>query len=99
MIGRFTKARQRRYIKLMIVWSIGMLLVVPLGMMIFPYLIDMPFERYGSSPLELFKQGGVFSILIIWIFGAIAALIAHILNPLGKRELPASREKSEENKI
>ena len=97
MIGRFTKPRQRRYIKQMIVWTAGLFLVVPLGMIVFPYLIDMPFERYGSSPLELLRQGGAYILLLLWLSGVIAALIAHILNPLGKDELPSSQKNSKKD--
>jgi len=87
MIGRFTKERQRKFIFQMIVWSVGLFLIVPTAMIVFPYIIDMPFEKWGSSPLELFKGGGAFvGIGIIWFMGVAASLLAHILNPLKEKE-------------
>lgn len=86
MIGRFTKARQRRWRKHMLVWSIGMFLFVPLAMLIFPYVSGMSYSRYSSSFLELLKNGGAYIILLIWLLGVIASLLTHILNPLNSHE-------------
>jgi len=70
----------------MIVWSVGIFILVPIAMIVFPYIIDMPFEKWGSSPLELFKNGGAYIIGFIWFLGVAASLLAHILNPLKNKE-------------
>ena len=96
MIGRFTKARQCRWRKHMLVWSIGMLIIVPLAMIIFPYMSGMSYSRYSSSFLELLENGGAYIILLIWLLGVIASLLTHIFNPFNDQERPAQGETSEE---
>lgn len=84
MLFRFTKARQKLYIKQMIVWTAGIFIIVPLGMMLMFYSINMPPDKYGISVLEMFKQGGGVLLIAIWFIGAFAAFIAHVFNPIHK---------------
>jgi len=97
MFLRFTKGRRRKFLAQMIVWSVGMLVVVPFCMIVFPYLIDMPFDRYGSSPLDMFKQGGAKLIVTIWLIGFLAAFLGHLLNPLRKDEIQLIEKKKQDS--
>ena len=88
MIGNFTAKRRRMFLWQMLVWTLGMFIVVPMAMVGFPYLIGMPWEEYGESPLDLFQLGGILVLSLFWLVGAVAVSLAHLLNPL----TPADRE-------
>ncbi len=82
----------------MIVWSIGMFILVPLAMIMLPYLIGMSFSAYSSSLFELFfHEGGLCAILFIWTLGALASFLAHVFNPFCEDELPPLETMQENN--
>ncbi len=90
MFLRFSKQRQKKYFRQLAVWSVGMFVIVPLAIFIFPYLIDMPYESYSSSFSDLLYQGGVVVFLILWSLGAFASFLMQCLN------LPTEEEKQDQ---
>jgi hypothetical protein len=81
MIGNFTNRRKRMFMWQMFVWTLGVFIVIPAASLIFPYLIDMPLEKYGVTPGEMLP-GLVIFISILWFVGVLSAFLAHLLNPL-----------------
>ena len=87
MFVRFTRARRRRFLRQMIVWTVCLYFIVPIGMTIFPYMIKMPPEEYGVSAWSLLTMGfRHLFVTILWFIGAMGGLAAHIFNPLTKDE-------------
>ena len=93
----FTSARKRKFKKQMIVWSVGIFVLVPLGMIIFPYLINMPLGKYGSSILDIFIKGGFYILFLIWLLGVISSFIANAFNPLSPDEISSLNENKSYN--
>jgi len=82
MIWNFTAKRRRMFLWQMLVWTLGMFIVVPMAVAGFPYLIGMPWEEYGESPLDLLRQGAILFFALFWLVGTVVILLAHLLNPL-----------------
>ena len=82
----------------MIVWTVGMFIVVPVAMITLPYLWDMSFEKYGVPISDMFIQGGIYLLCLIWFLGAAAGFFAHLLNPLTDPEKKKCKEDEEDGR-